>query len=53
MIQLEVMKWKLGVERIMASVRNLERQRETYLRRAEETGELDLRLLLLLLHVED
>jgi hypothetical protein len=39
LIQLEMMKWRIGVERIMASVRNLERQRATYVRRAEETGE--------------
>jgi hypothetical protein len=31
-------KWKLGVERMLASARNLERQRGSYLRKAEETG---------------
>lgn len=38
MIRLEAMKWKLGVERVLGSVKNLERQRGTYQARAEETG---------------
>lgn len=38
MIRLEAMKWKMGVERMLGSVRNLERQRTTYQARATETG---------------
>lgn len=40
MIRLEALKWKLGVERMLGSVKNLERQRATYLVRADETGML-------------
>jgi hypothetical protein len=39
MIRLEMLKWKLSVERMLGSARNLERQRETYVKRAEQTGE--------------
>jgi hypothetical protein len=39
MIRLEMLKWKLSVERMLGSARNLERQRETYIKRAEQTGE--------------
>jgi hypothetical protein len=38
MIRLEMLKWKLSVERMLGSARNLERQRETYAKRAEQTG---------------
>lgn len=38
MIRLEMIKWKLSVERMMGSARNLERQRETYIKRTEQTG---------------
>ncbi len=38
LIRMELMKWQGGVERVMASVRNLEKQRRTYLKRADETG---------------
>ena len=38
MIRLETLKWKLSVERMLGSARNLERQREAYVKRAEETG---------------
>jgi len=44
MIRLEMMKWKLSVERMMGSARNLERQRETYIKRAEQTSEFALRV---------
>jgi hypothetical protein len=39
MIRLEMLKWKLSVERMLGSARNLERQREMYIKRAEQTGE--------------
>jgi hypothetical protein len=39
MIRFEMLKWKLSVERMLGSARNLERQRETYVKRAEQTGE--------------
>jgi hypothetical protein len=39
MIRLETLKWKLSVERMLGSARNLERQRENYVKRAEQTGE--------------
>ena len=38
MIRLETLKWKLSVERMLGSARDLKRQRETYVKRAEETG---------------
>jgi len=38
MIRLEMLKWKSSVERMLGSARNLERQRETYVKRAEQTG---------------
>jgi hypothetical protein len=38
LLKLELLKWKISTERIMASVANLERQRDTYLRRAADTG---------------
>jgi hypothetical protein len=38
MVRMEVYKWRAGIERVMGSVANLGRQREVYLRRAEETG---------------
>lgn len=44
MIRLEMLKWKLSVERMLGSARNLERQRETYIKRAEQTGESPLGL---------
>ncbi|KAL1411136.1 hypothetical protein Q8F55_002086 [Vanrija albida] len=37
LVRLEVDKWRLGVERTVASVRTLERQRESYLSKTEET----------------
>ncbi|CAD6589474.1 MAG: hypothetical protein TREMPRED_005373, partial [Tremellales sp. Tagirdzhanova-0007] len=37
MLRLELMKWRVSIERIMGSVANLERQREVYRERAEET----------------
>ena len=40
MAKLELLKWKVGVERIMGSVANLQRQKEVYERRAAETGQL-------------
>ena len=40
MCKLELIKWRAGIERIMGSVANLKRQREVYLKRAEDTGEL-------------
>ena len=40
MLRLELMKWRVSIERIMGSVANLERQREVYRERAEETGEI-------------
>ena len=39
MVRLELLKWRAGVERVMASVGNLQRQRETYFSRAQATGE--------------
>ena len=39
LVRLEVMKWRAGVEKTLAGVRNLERQKEGYLRLAEETSE--------------
>jgi hypothetical protein len=38
MVRMEVYKWRAGIERVMGSAANLGRQREVYLRRAEETG---------------
>jgi hypothetical protein len=40
MIRLEALKWKMQVERMLGSVNTLNRQRETYIKRAEQTGEL-------------
>jgi hypothetical protein len=40
MIRLEALKWRMQVERMLGSVRNLERQRESYVKRTEQTGEL-------------
>ena len=45
MCRLELIKWRAGIERIMGSVGNLQRQREVYLKRAQDTGELSLPLL--------
>lgn len=42
MIRMELLKWRAGVERMLGSVRNLERQRATYVRRAAETGQCRL-----------
>jgi hypothetical protein len=39
MIRMEMLKWKMQIERMLGSVKNLDRQRETYIKRAEETGE--------------
>lgn len=39
MIRLEALKWKMQVERMLGSVNTLNRQRETYIKRAEQTGE--------------
>ncbi|WWD21251.1 hypothetical protein CI109_105735 [Kwoniella shandongensis] len=36
-MRMELIKWKIGVERVMGSVGNLERQKERYRKRAEET----------------
>ncbi|RSH94997.1 hypothetical protein EHS25_000082 [Saitozyma podzolica] len=38
MVRMEVYKWRAGIERVMGSAANLGRQREVYLRRAEETA---------------
>ena len=42
MLRLELMKWRVSIERVMGSVANLERQRDVYRKRAEETGETHL-----------
>jgi hypothetical protein len=39
MIRLEALKWKMQVERMLGSVNTLNRQRDTYIKRAEQTGE--------------
>lgn len=41
MLRLELLKWRVSVERIMGSVSNLERQKAVYVKRAEETGTSD------------
>jgi len=38
-VRLDAERWKFGIERTIASLRNLERQRDTYVRKTEETGE--------------
>jgi len=38
MVRLELLKWRASTERIMGSATNLQRQKDVYLKRAEETG---------------
>ena len=48
MAKMEVIKWKMTVERVLASVRNLHRQQTSYESRANDTGELSVAHMLAL-----
>lgn len=39
MTRMELQKWRLTIERILASAKNLEKQAERYRQRTTETGE--------------